>query len=75
VYLDGGSTAGDLHVGLYTNNLGPPGNLLASGTVSGQAAGGWVTVALSGAVPFPGTWTTDNYTGSECPPSMYLNSR
>jgi hypothetical protein len=50
IYLDSSSTAGELQVGLYANNTNKPGALLASGTTSGQSAGGWATVALSGSV-------------------------
>ena len=48
VYVDGGSTAGSVVVGLYTNNAGHPGALLASGTITSPAAG-QNTVSVSSA--------------------------
>jgi hypothetical protein len=50
VYLDSSTTVNDLQVALYANNNGVPGTRLAVGTTSGVTPGGWVTVALNGAV-------------------------
>ncbi|NUR76463.1 MAG: Ig-like domain-containing protein [Thermoleophilia bacterium] len=49
VYLDAGSTASSVVVGLYSNNAGHPGALLTSGTISAPAAGQNNTVTVSGA--------------------------
>jgi hypothetical protein len=48
VYLDAGSTAGSVVVGLYTNNAGHPGTLLTSGTIAAPVAG-QNSVTVSGA--------------------------
>jgi len=49
VYIDAGSTAGSVVVGLYTNNAGHPGTLLTSGTITAPAAGQNNTVTVSAA--------------------------
>jgi PKD repeat protein len=46
VYLDTKSTATKLVVGLYSDQGGHPGTLLAQGTVSNPVAGAWNTVAI-----------------------------
>jgi hypothetical protein len=46
VYIDASSTAGSVVVGLYTNNAGHPGALLASGTISSPQAGQNNTVTV-----------------------------
>src|SRR5436305_8828068 len=49
IFLDAGSTAGSVVVGLYSNNAGHPGSLLASGTISAPVAGQNNQVTVSGA--------------------------
>ena len=39
IFVDAGSAAGSLVVGLYSNNAGHPGTLLTSGTITAPAAG------------------------------------
>jgi fibronectin type 3 domain-containing protein len=46
-YVDGGSTAASLKVGVYSDNANKPGSLLTSGTVGSPAAGAWNTATLS----------------------------
>ena len=46
VYVDRGSSVSGLVVGLYTDNGGQPGSLLASGSGSGPTAGEWNDVGL-----------------------------
>jgi hypothetical protein len=46
VYVDGDSSASGLDVGLYADNRGHPGDLLASGSDSDPTAGGWNDVTL-----------------------------
>lgn len=46
VYVDTGSTATTLVAGLYTDNGGHPGTLLAQGSLNGPAAGNWNAVSI-----------------------------
>ena len=46
VYVDAGSTATRLVAGLYKDNNGHPGTLLAQGTLQSPEAGGWNKVLL-----------------------------
>jgi concanavalin A-like lectin/glucanase superfamily protein len=46
VYVDSGSTVTTLIAGLYTDNNGHPGTLLAKGSLPSPKAGSWNTVAL-----------------------------
>jgi PKD repeat protein len=46
VYVDAGSTATQLVAGLYKDNNGHPGTLLAQGMLQSPAAGGWNKVLL-----------------------------
>ena len=46
VYVDTGSTATKLIAGLYNDNNGHPGTLLAQGTLQSPKAGGWNKVSL-----------------------------
>jgi len=45
-YLDASSTAGKVYVGLYSNNNGHPGTLLAQGTPAQLTKGAWNTVTV-----------------------------
>lgn len=56
VYVDTGSTSTQLAVGIYTNNNGHPGALLAKGTLSSPKAAAW------NQVPLPTTAVTANTT-------------
>lgn len=47
VYVDASSTATTLVAGLYTDNGGHPGTLLAQGSLSGPAAGDWNAVSIA----------------------------
>jgi hypothetical protein len=47
VYVDSGSTASGLAVGLYADSSGHPGSLLASGSTSAPTAGQWNQVTLN----------------------------
>jgi len=47
--VDAGSTAGSAVVGLYSNNAGHPGALLATGTITAPTAGQNNTVSVSSA--------------------------
>jgi hypothetical protein len=47
LYLAPDNTATSVKVGLYSNNNGHPGSLLASGTITSPAAGTWNTVSLT----------------------------
>src|SRR5205823_12574826 len=47
VYVDAGSTATTLLVGLYSDNWGHPDTRLATGTLSSPVAGAWNTVTLT----------------------------
>lgn len=47
VYVDASSTATTLVAGLYTDNGGHPGTLLAQGSLSGPAAGNWNAVSIA----------------------------
>jgi hypothetical protein len=49
VYLDRGSAAGSVTVGLYSHNAGTngPGTLLSQGTITAPHAGAWNTVSIS----------------------------
>ena len=47
VYVDSGSRAGGLAVGVYADNSGHPGSLLASGSTSALVAGAWNDVTLN----------------------------
>jgi hypothetical protein len=46
VYVDSGSRATGVVVGIYANNGGQPGSLLATGAKSGPAAGQWNQVTF-----------------------------
>ncbi|MGH2458094.1 MAG: RHS repeat-associated core domain-containing protein, partial [Chloroflexota bacterium] len=46
LYLDAGSTAPQVSVGLYADSSGTPGSLLATGTVSSPVAGAWNLVTI-----------------------------
>jgi len=46
VYVDSSSTASKLVAGIYTNNNGHPGTLLAQGSLSSPALGTWNGVAI-----------------------------
>ena len=45
-YLDASSTAGKVYVGVYSNNNGHPGTLLAQGTPTQLTKGAWNTVTV-----------------------------
>jgi len=47
LYLDASSTAVSLVAGVYTNNGGHPGTLLAQGSLAGPTAGAWNTIPIS----------------------------
>lgn len=47
VYVGSGNAAKTMNVGLYANNNGNPGKLLASGSVAGPQAGAWNTVPVT----------------------------
>ena len=47
VYVDAPSTATTLVAGIYTDNGGHPGTLLAQGSLSSPAAGNWNTVSIA----------------------------
>jgi hypothetical protein len=47
LYVDSGNAATGLKVGLYSDNGGVPGTLLASGSVTSPASGAWNTATLS----------------------------
>jgi hypothetical protein len=47
VYLDAGSTATELVVGIYKNKYGHPGNRIAEGKISNPKAGAWNSVPIS----------------------------
>lgn len=47
VYVDATSTATTLVAGLYTDNVGHPGTLLAQGSLNKPAAGNWNTVSIA----------------------------
>ena len=49
VYVNTGSAASTLTVGLYSNASGKPGTLLAQGTLASPRAAAWNTVSLPGA--------------------------
>jgi hypothetical protein len=49
VYLDAGSTATELVVGIYKNKYGHPGNRIAEGKISNPKAGAWNSVPISAA--------------------------
>ena len=55
VYIDAANTTSSVKVGLYADNAGDPGSLLASATLSSPQAGKWNTVALTGASVTKGT--------------------
>jgi hypothetical protein len=46
-YLDAGSSAGTVVLGLFTDSNGHPGSLLTRGVISVPVAGAWNTVAVS----------------------------
>lgn len=46
VYVDATSTAASLVAGIYADNAGHPGTLLAQGTLSGPVAGAWNAVSI-----------------------------
>lgn len=48
LYLDAGSTAPQVVVGLYSDSSGNPGSLLATGTLSSPVAGAWNLVTIPG---------------------------
>jgi glucose/arabinose dehydrogenase len=50
LYVDGGSAATQLVLGLYSDSGGNPGALLTSGQISGLTAGAWNEVPLSAGV-------------------------
>ena len=47
VYLSSNDAATTLWAGLYTDNNGQPGNLLASGSIASPQAGAWDTVSIT----------------------------
>jgi hypothetical protein len=49
VYLDSSNQASKLLAGLYTNNDGKPGSLIASASLSSPAAGAWNTLTITSA--------------------------
>ncbi len=55
VYVDAGSTAAKIAVGLYTDNSGHPGTLLAQGSTSQPLAGQWNTIPIATASVTQGT--------------------
>jgi outer membrane protein assembly factor BamB len=55
VYVDSGSSASTLIVGLYTNASGKPGSLLAQGSLASPRAAAWNTVTLPGTAVTAGT--------------------
>ena len=60
VYVDSHSRAGTLIAGLYSDNNGHPGTLLASGTSTSPASGDWNTVGIASTAVTSGTkyWVT-----------------
>ncbi len=55
IYVDTGSSATSLIVGVYANNNGHPGTLLAQGTLSSPAKGAWNEVTMPAATIASGT--------------------
>jgi len=55
VYVDAASTATTLTAGLYADNNGNPGTLLAQGTLSSLTAGAWNDVAVTASAISSGT--------------------
>ena len=55
VYVDAASTATTLTAGLYADNNGNPGTLLAQGTLSSLTAGAWNDVAVTASAVSSGT--------------------
>ena len=51
LYVDGGSTAGKLVLGLYSDVAGKPGALLGSGRISSVTPGAWNDVPLDAGIP------------------------
>jgi hypothetical protein len=49
IYVDSGSTATGVNLGLYADNGGQPGSLLASGITSAPSAGSWNEITLKSA--------------------------
>ena len=49
VYLDAANTAGKVTVGIYTDALGHPGTLLASGSAASPLAGAWNDISVPSA--------------------------
>lgn len=58
VYVDSGSRASGLAVGVYADNGGHPGSLLASGSTSAVVAGAWNDVTLNST---PTLWSGTTY--------------
>jgi chitodextrinase len=50
LYVSSGTTATSVKVGVYSNNNGHPGTLLASGTINSPTIGAWNTASLSPSV-------------------------
>jgi outer membrane protein assembly factor BamB len=50
LYIDTGSTATKVTVGVYTDSGGHPGTLLAQGSLTSPVAGAWNNIALPGSV-------------------------
>ena len=55
VYVDGGSTASQVVVGLYADAGNTPGALLAQGTIAAPVKGAWNTVTVPAAAVTAGT--------------------
>jgi outer membrane protein assembly factor BamB len=60
VYVNSGSKASKVTIGLYNDSGGKPGSLLTQGTISAPTAGSWNTVAVSNVSVTAGTtyWFT-----------------
>jgi hypothetical protein len=55
IYIDTGSTANKITAGLYANNAGHPGALLAQGTLNAPTAGAWNNVQIPATAVTNGT--------------------
>ncbi len=55
LYVNSGTTATELFLGLYSDNGGKPGSLLATGSISSPTAGAWNDVTVGSATVTAGT--------------------
>ena len=55
LYVDSGTTAKSIVLGVYTDNSGRPGTLIARGLINHPVAGAWNSVAATGAKVTAGT--------------------